>query len=298
MALNFIAARYMGLLSVILLFIGCVNAQENTFLLPPPPGASGDYSKDLVWPINSFQTISWVCNFSDWTVYIYHNDNVGDGDPVRISKKPSDLLCNLSDHLLASGYNTVSGQQTTSYTWNVTVDTDYVDSPTYWIGLDGGSEGGFQTHYVNITAPQTSTTTTTTSTSSTATSSSTSTTTRPTNSGTISPPPVPPRSNEGTKIGVGVAVPIAILAISAVSFFFWRRRRMNKKGVTRDGEASAYLDGKQELPLNEKRRYEMEGAQISHELPAFAGDGVGSQQASGQISELYVDDNGVEARHS
>ena len=73
---------------------------------------------------------------------------------------------------------------------------------------------------------------------------------------------------------------------------------MNKKGVTRDGEASAYLDGKQELPLNEKRRYEMEGAQISHELPAFAGDGVGSQQASGQISELYVDDNGVEARHS
>ncbi|PMD46173.1 hypothetical protein L207DRAFT_561566 [Hyaloscypha variabilis F] len=281
MALNFIAARYMGLLSVILLFIGCVNAQENTFLLPPPPGASGDYSKDLVWPINSFQTISWVCNFSDWTVYIYHNDNVGDGDPVRIT----------------SGYNTVSGQQTTSYTWNVTVDTDYVDSPTYWIGLDGGSEGGFQTHYVNITAPQISTTTTTTSTSSTATSSSTSTT-RPTNSGTISPPPVPPRSNEGTKIGVGVAVPIAILAISAVSFFFWRRRRMNKKGVTRDGEASAYLDGKQELPLNEKRRYEMEGAQISHELPAFTSDGVGSQQASGQISELYVDDNGVEARHS
>lgn len=59
---------------------------------------------------------------------------------------------------------------------------------------------------------------------------------------------------------------VSVLVLAVVAFFFWRRK-LNRKGSPRTGNPTAYLDGKQELPLNEKKRYEMPGTHLAHELP-------------------------------
>jgi hypothetical protein len=61
-------------LTLFSLFPPLITAQNN-FLNPPSPGATADFSSNLIWTLGSTQKIQWVSDFESWTLMMLnHND--------------------------------------------------------------------------------------------------------------------------------------------------------------------------------------------------------------------------------
>jgi hypothetical protein len=61
-------------------------APANKFILPAG-AANNDYTGNPSWSHGSIQTFEWACNYTVWSLYLYHEDGVSDEDPQRLSQK-------------------------------------------------------------------------------------------------------------------------------------------------------------------------------------------------------------------
>lgn len=142
---------------------------------------------------------------------------------------------------------------TTSYDWVVAVSSSLPEtlerSNLFYLSLfqEGSSTSDSNSHYFNITNPQTTTTSTGISTTA------TKTATLTTSSGSAAPVTITPATSpspstsggltEASKIGIGIGVPIAaIIAIGAGWLFLFRRYRRGRLGLggVQKNEAHGY----------------------------------------------------------
>ncbi|CZR64708.1 uncharacterized protein PAC_14607 [Phialocephala subalpina] len=137
---------------------------------------------------------------------------------------------------------------TTSFNWNVSTAKDLGVSHAFFFDLylepttiDANvANEDARSHYINITSaivPTTSTTTASSTTSSsssvTAKTSTASVTTSPTTSATAVPIPASDGLSTGAKIGLGLGVPIVVIALIAIGWLIFGRRKQKHEAMPR-----------------------------------------------------------------
>lgn len=60
------------------------SAITNEFINPPPPGEAADYSTNLIWPLDSTQTIQWTSTYETYELWIYQDNGNGNGSPTSL----------------------------------------------------------------------------------------------------------------------------------------------------------------------------------------------------------------------
>jgi hypothetical protein len=71
---------------------GASSLPANEFIFPGPAGTDNNYMENPSWSHDSIHTIEWTCNYTQWTLYVYHNDGLPYGDAQRLSQNLCSLL--------------------------------------------------------------------------------------------------------------------------------------------------------------------------------------------------------------
>jgi hypothetical protein len=58
----------------------------DTFISPPAQAAPGQYGSNQRWELGSQNTISWTCDYAKYSLWIFQNNDDGNGSPQLIRK--------------------------------------------------------------------------------------------------------------------------------------------------------------------------------------------------------------------
>jgi len=174
------------------------------FSNPPDEGLNSEYQDDVVWTIDTVQTLRWTT-----TLQTYNITLIQQLKPPEIKRWDSPI------------YSQESGN-TGSYEWVVQIPgfMSLAESPVFFLGVDFTDVigTGFTSHYFNITIEDAAPNST-----------SSSTVPVPTQSASSAPTQESGGTSSAVKVGVGVGVSLGVCLLLLVGYVIWlRRARKNR----------------------------------------------------------------------
>ncbi|KAH8811232.1 hypothetical protein F5884DRAFT_268164 [Xylogone sp. PMI_703] len=265
-------------LSVLLSILHLATAQDVQFVNPAPFGVEGDFSLNAVYPLGSTINVQWSPGLSESGALTMFQLN---GTQFL---RPFEYLAERLD------------PNVTSFSWTVATNKDLKFSNMFYMCLfiSGQSSSSANSHYFNITSPNTgnkagsssSTSSATTSTTLTTSVSTSTTATTPRTSTTpstltVSNVPITVSSglSSGAKAGISVGVTVAVIIGVAVGWFAYDRIRVRK-------QKQAMAIPTNPFPMPHQQHYQPEKWLVRNQRHQLGGESMEVHQVH-ELSESY-----------